>query len=159
MAGAHGILPQGVGFYLRYNQYDSPLHSGDFVRLDIGCEWNHYGGDLGRSVPVSGHYSDEQRELWNVYIAAYRAGLHVLRAGVSTNTVFEAWRAELLRHRSSAQYPLTRKGIDRWSVRENSPIWEVHTMNLQAGEVDRFESGMTVDYEPNVSLDGQGYYL
>jgi Xaa-Pro aminopeptidase len=159
VSGTNGVLPEGLSFFTQYDQFDAPLKSGDLVRLDIGCEWNHYGGDLGRTVPVSGHYTDQQRELWNDYIAAYRAGLRVLRAGITAEIVFEAWRTELLSHKASAKYDLTRQAIDAWSSRENSPLWEVHTMNLQAGHVDRFEAGTTVDYEPNVAFHEQGYYL
>jgi Xaa-Pro aminopeptidase len=136
------------------------MRAGDLVRLDVGCEWNHYGGDLGRTVPVSGHYDDAQRELWNIYVAAYKAGAKVLRAGVGTEQLFDAWRKELLSHRESAKSELARHAIDLWSDRNNVPFWQIHTTNLLAGHpTEPLRAGVTVNYEPIASVDGQGFFL
>lgn len=136
------------------------MEAGDLVRLDVGCEWDHYQGDLGRTVPVSGRYSDEQRETWNIFVAAYRAGVQSLREGTTIDQVFDAWRRELLNHCSSARTAMAQQAIDRWSKRENVPFWEPHTINLDAGFIDGpLRTGMTIAFEPIASIDGQGFYL
>lgn len=136
------------------------MEAGDLVRLDVGCEWDHYQGDLGRTVPVSGRYSDEQRETWNIFVAAYRAGVQSLREGTTIDQVFDAWRRELLNHFSSARTAMAQQAIDRWSKRENVPFWGPHTINLDAGFIDGpLRTGMTIAFEPIASIDGQGFYL
>jgi Xaa-Pro aminopeptidase len=136
------------------------MRSGDLVRLDVGCEWDHYIGDLGRTVPVSGRYDDSQRETWSIFVAAYHAGVGALRDGVTVDQVFDAWQNELLRHRVSATTLLARHAIDSWSNRKNVPFWQVHTTNLLAAyAVGPLRAGTTINFEPIASVDGQGFFL
>ena len=159
MAGVNGVFPNPFTSDTRYDHQNVSMNAGDLVRLDVGCEWNHYGGDLGRTVPVSGRYSADQREVWNTFVAAYQAGVKSLREGATVDQVFEAWRAELLRHRESAKSALARQAIDEWSQREKVPFWQIHTMNLVEGRVNPLRAGTTVAFEPIASMGGQGYYL
>jgi len=160
MSGVNGVFPRPFFSMVRYDHLDQPMRAGDLVRLDVGCEWNHYSGDLGRTVPASGHYDDAQRELWNIYVGAYKASAKLLRAGVRTEEVFEAWRKELLSHRDSAKSALAQHAIDLWSDRKNVPFWQIHTMNLVAGFPRQpLREGVTVNYEPIASVDGQGFFL
>jgi Xaa-Pro aminopeptidase len=160
MAGPNGIFPNPFASLTRYDHLDIVMNAGDLVRLDVGCEWNHYGGDLGRTIPVSGHYSADQREIWNIFVSAYHAGVRSLREGATVNQVFEAWRAELIRHRESASSTLAKQAVDEWSKREKVPFWQIHTMNLDEGSVPGpMRAGTTIAFEPIASIGAQGYYL
>jgi Xaa-Pro aminopeptidase len=160
MAGKNAVFPRPFVSFVRYDHLNAAMHPGELVRLDVGCEWEHYQGDLGRTVPVSGKYSDDQRETWNIFVAAYQAGVKSLREGTSADQVFDTWRAELLRHRESAKSDLARRAIDAWSQRENVRYWQLHTINLDAGHVGGpLHAGTTVAFEPIASMDGQGFYL
>jgi len=160
MAGQNGIFPNPFASLTRYDHLNVMISAGDLVRLDVGCEWNHYGGDLGRTVPVSGRYSADQREIWNIFVSAYHAGVKSLREGATVNQVFEAWRAELIRHRESAKSTLAQQAIDEWSKREKVPFWQIHTMNLDTGSVHGpLRAGTTIAFEPIASIGAQGYYL
>ncbi len=160
MGGANGVFPRPFDSLTRYDHLDAVLQGGDLVRLDVGCEWQHYQGDLGRTVPVSGHYSEEQREIWNMFVAAYLAGVKELRQGNTEERVFDAWKAELLRHRALVKSPLAKQAIETWSDRKNVPYWQIHTSNLDTGSIDDgLRAGMVIDFEPIVSIGGQGYYL
>jgi Xaa-Pro aminopeptidase len=160
MAGQNAVFPHPFTSLGRYDHLNSPLRPGDLVRLDVGCEWDHYQGDLGRTVPVSGHYDNEQRELWNIFVAAYKAGVRALRAGVTVDQVFDAWQKELLSHRASAMGMLAQHAIDSWSDRNNIPYWQIHTTNLLAGKPDGpLRTGTTINFEPIASVDGQGFFL
>jgi Xaa-Pro aminopeptidase len=160
MAGENGVFPHPFTSLARYDHLDRFMRSTDLVRLDVGCEWDHYQGDLGRTVPVSGHYKDDQREIWNIFVAAYHAGVTVLHEGVTVDQVFDAWRGELLRRHDSARTLLAQRAIDSWSKRENVPFWQVHTSNLLAASpMGPLRAGMTINFEPIASIDGQGFFL
>lgn len=160
LSGQEAVFPAPFSSSLRYDHLDQPMRAGDLARLDVGCEVRHYGGDLGRTVPVSGHFDAAQRETWQIYIAAYKAGAQKLRSGVTADQVFEAWRDELLRHRKSASSDLARHAIEQWSDRKNVPLWQIHPMNLVASPTpDVLPEGATVDFEPNASVDGQGFFM
>jgi Xaa-Pro aminopeptidase len=160
MAGANGVFPKPFESEVRYDHLDSWMHSGDLVRLDVGCEWQHYQGDLGRTIPVSGHFSEEQREVWNIFVAAYQSVARELKEGLTEDSAFDIWKNELLRHRGSANSPLAQRAIETWSERKNAPYWQMHTMNLDAGYIDGpLRTGMVIDFEPIAAIGGNGYYL
>jgi Xaa-Pro aminopeptidase len=160
MAGLNGVFPNPFASLTRYDHLSVTMNAGDLVRLDVGCDWNHYGGDLGRTVPVSGRYSSDQREIWNIFVSAYHAGVRSLREGATADQVFDAWRAELLLHREAVKSTLAQKAVVEWSKREKVPFWQIHTMNLDVGIVEGpMRAGTTIAFEPIASIGGQGYYL
>jgi Xaa-Pro aminopeptidase len=160
MAGENAVFPRPFFSIARYDHLNRTMLPGELVRLDVGCEWDHYIGDLGRTVPVSGHYADDQRETWNIFVAAYLSGAKALREGVTVDQVFEAWRKELVSHRASAKSELALHAIDSWSDRKNVPFWQVHTTNLLAARPSGpLKAGTTINYEPITSVDGQGFFL
>jgi Xaa-Pro aminopeptidase len=160
MAGINGVFPKPFTSMTLYDHLNGIMNAGDLVRLDVGCEWNYYGGDLGRTVPVSGRYSADQREIWNIFVSAYHAGAKSLREGATQDQVFEVWRAELLRQRQTARSSLAKQAIEEWSKREKVPYWAIHTVNLDEGHVGGpLRAGTTIAFEPIASIGGQGYYL
>lgn len=160
MSGESGVLPKPFLSLVRYDHLNQMMKPGDLVRLDVGCESSHYLGDFGRTVPVSGHFSEEQRETWTIFVAAYLASLAELRAGSSVTAVFDAWRRELVSHRAAARSSMAQRAIDLWSDQKNIPYWQVHNTNLlYTAPTEPFRAGMTVNFEPIASIDGQGFYL
>ncbi len=160
MAGANSVFPKPFESESRYDHLDSSMQFGDLVRLDVGCEWQHYQGDLGRTIPVSSHFSDEQREVWNIFVAAYQSVRRELKEGLTETSAFEIWKNELLRHRESVKSLLAQRAIETWSERKNVPYWQMHTMNLDAGSIEGpLRAGMVIDFEPIASIGAQGYYL
>jgi Xaa-Pro aminopeptidase len=160
MAGENAVFPRPFFSMVRYDHLNRTMLPGELVRLDVGCEWDHYIGDLGRTVPVSGHYADDQRETWNIFVAAYVSGARMLREGVTVDQIFEAWRKELVSHRAAATSQLAQHAIDSWSDRKNVPFWQVHTTNLVAAYPSGpLKAGTTINFEPISSVDGQGFFL
>lgn len=160
MAGANGVFPKPFESDTRYDHLDATLRAGDLMRLDVGCEWEHYQGDLGRTIPVSGRYTEEQREVWNIFVAAYQKVASEMKEGLTEGEAFEIWRSELRRQGESAKTSLAKEAVANWSERKNVPYWQMHTMNLGAGYIEgALRAGMVIDFEPIVSISGQGYYL
>jgi Xaa-Pro aminopeptidase len=160
MSGENAVFPNPLAALASYNHLDRTMQAGELVRLDVGCEYQHYLGDLGRTVPVSGHYADDQRETWNIFVAAYRKAVSMLREGTTTDAVYDAWSKELLSHRRTAKSTLAQHAIDSWSKRENVPFWQIHSSNLLAAfPPEPFPAGMTINFEPIASVDGQGFFL
>jgi Xaa-Pro aminopeptidase len=160
MSGDNAVFPHPFFSMARYDHLNRSMSPGELVRLDVGCESDHYTGDLGRTVPVSGHYDDAQRETWTIFVAAYHAGAKALAAGVTVDQVFAAWQKELVSHRRSAKSLLAQHAIDSWSDRKNLRYWQVHTTNLlAAAPAGPLRAGTTINFEPIAAVDGQGFFL
>jgi len=51
------------------------LKMGDVVVVDAAGEYSMYASDITRTPPVSGHYTDRQREIYNIVLGAQRAAV------------------------------------------------------------------------------------
>jgi len=69
---------------LHYSANDRTLQDGEILLVDAACEYSMYAADITRTVPVSGHFSARQREIYNVVLGAQRAAIAAFVAGKST---------------------------------------------------------------------------
>ena len=94
-------------------------------------------------------------------MAAYRAGLAVFRDGAKRDDVFRASLAEVRRRQPALATPLGRKAAETLLGADGLRWWEIHGVGLDSAEgmPEVLRTGMTVDFEPIFSVDGQGFYL
>jgi Xaa-Pro aminopeptidase len=69
---------------LHYSANDRTLKDGDILLVDAACEFSMYAADITRTVPVNGHFTDRQREIYNIVLGAQRAAIDAFVAGKST---------------------------------------------------------------------------
>jgi Xaa-Pro aminopeptidase len=160
MSGANAAFPKPFEAFVDYRSLNREMRSGELVRLDVGCAIDHYRGDVGRTVPVSGHFDDGQREAWNIFVEAYRAGLAVIKNGVTRDEVFSAWQSVARRHLDTAKTPLAQALIGRMLRKEGTQYWEIHGVGLvETAPPAVLRAGMTFAFEPIVTADERGFYL
>ena len=68
---------------LHYSDDNQVMHAGDVVVMDAACEYSMYASDITRTVPVSGHFTDRQREIYNIVLGAQHAAAAAFVAGKS----------------------------------------------------------------------------
>ena len=66
---------------LHYSADDGVMQSGDLVVMDAAGEYSMYASDVTRTVPVNGHFTDRQREIYNIVLNAQRAAADAFVAG------------------------------------------------------------------------------
>jgi len=69
---------------LHYAANSRTLQDGDIVVVDAACEYSMYASDITRTVPVSGHFTARQREIYNIVLGAQQAAIDAFVAGKST---------------------------------------------------------------------------
>lgn len=70
------------GCVLHYVDNAKPMEKGDLVLVDAGAEARMYGGDVSRTAPVSGRFSPEQRDVYQVVESARQQALQKIGPGV-----------------------------------------------------------------------------
>jgi Xaa-Pro aminopeptidase len=69
---------------LHYSNNDRTMQDGDLLLVDAACEYSMYAADITRTVPVNGHYTARQREIYNIVLGAQQAAFDAFVAGKST---------------------------------------------------------------------------
>ena len=161
MSGPNAAFPKPLTSTVDMHNLNRVMRAGEVVRLDIGCQVDHYMGDVGRTVPVSGTFTPGQAEVIDLMVAAYRAGLAVLRDGVADTTVIRASVAEAARRRGSMRTALGRHAAALIADRDSIPYWQIHGVGLDIAEglPTVLRAGMVLDYEPIFVVEGQGFFM
>ena len=68
---------------LHYSEDARTLEDGDILLVDAACEYSMYASDITRTVPVNGHFTARQREIYNIVLGAQRAAIDAFVAGKS----------------------------------------------------------------------------
>lgn len=68
---------------LHYPEGTRTIREGDLVLCDVGAEHQQYASDVTRTFPASGRFTDRQREVYEVVLAAMQAAIDAVRPGVT----------------------------------------------------------------------------
>jgi Xaa-Pro aminopeptidase len=68
---------------LHYSENSRTMEDGDVLLVDAACEYSMYASDITRTVPVNGHFTPRQREIYNIVLGAQQAAIDAFVAGKS----------------------------------------------------------------------------
>jgi Xaa-Pro aminopeptidase len=77
---------------LHYPRSERIMADGDLIVMDMGAEFAHYAADITRTFPVGGHFTPEQRAIYDVVLAAQKAAFALVRPGAYVEDLDRAAR-------------------------------------------------------------------
>ena len=104
---------------LHYNKSSRRMEAGDLLLVDAAANYQGYTGDITRTYPVDGTFSREQRELYEIVLAAQNAGMKAARRGARASDVQGACD-EVLRA------GLARLGLVTEPTGQQFKVWSTH---------------------------------
>ncbi|MFA5872383.1 MAG: Xaa-Pro peptidase family protein [Anaerolineales bacterium] len=123
------------------------LRSGDMVLFDIGCLYEHYLGDLSRTV-MFGKPTSEQQHIYDVVVTAQNAAIAAVRPGVTAGSIDQVAR-EII---SQAGYG---ECFNHWLGRGEG--LDLHERPfIEKGDKMLLQPGMVFSIEPGIYLPGVG---
>jgi Xaa-Pro aminopeptidase len=125
-----------------------PLVEGEMVFADLGVAYEGYMSDVSRCTVV-GHAMGQARDLLQVGLDLYHAGLEALGPGRAIDDVSDALLAVV---RGTKYEPYYCPG----GFGHGIGMAVLETPGLYAGNQTLFRPGMTVAYEPMVVIEGLG---
>ncbi|NNM59995.1 MAG: Xaa-Pro aminopeptidase [Legionellales bacterium] len=67
---------------LHYTTNQERLQDGDLVLIDAGGEYDCYASDITRTFPVNGHFTEPQKQIYELVLKAQLAGIEMIRPGI-----------------------------------------------------------------------------
>jgi Xaa-Pro aminopeptidase len=80
----------GNACVLHYIDNRDHLQNGDMLLIDAGCELEYYASDITRTYPVNGTFSEPQRQLYELVLAAQDAAIAKVKPGNHWNDPHDA---------------------------------------------------------------------
>jgi len=135
---------------LHYDENSATMRDGQLVVVDIGAEFEHYCGDITRTYPVSGSFSDRQKELYEIVLKTQEHVASIAAPGMYLNNPDEPDKS--LNHRARAF--MAESGYDEYFIHGIGHYLglDVHDVGdvrapLQAGDVITIEPGIYIPDE------------
>ncbi|HEY6120669.1 MAG TPA: aminopeptidase P N-terminal domain-containing protein [Pyrinomonadaceae bacterium] len=161
MTGSNSDIASAIQSLADYHFLDRTMRAGELARVDVGCAQNHYEGDVGRTAPVSGRFDQGQREAWDMFVAAYHAGLETMKPGRTSKDVFAAWQGEFKQRGRQLRTSFGKRTAEVALSAEGAKFWQMHGVGLQNAEglIETLTPGQVLAFEPILTVDGVGLYL
>jgi Xaa-Pro aminopeptidase len=68
---------------LHYSANTNVMKAGDVVVIDAAAEYSMYAADITRTLPINGHFTARQREIYDIVLAAQEAAMAAFQSGKS----------------------------------------------------------------------------
>jgi len=149
---------------LHYVANSARIAGRSLILVDGGARYNMYCADISRTFPASGYFTDAQRELYEIVLAARDAGVAAIRPGATVDDVHDAAIRELVRGLIGLGLlagPIDRVLENPDELRRYYPHRTSHWLGLDVHDVGgyatptgprRFEPGMVLTVEPGLYI-------
>lgn len=75
---------------LHYTENSDKLKNGDLLLIDAGAECDHYAADITRTFPISGRFSEPQKQLYQLVLDAQTAAMEQIKPGTPWHYAHDA---------------------------------------------------------------------
>ena len=137
---------------LHYDENRRRMKPSDLVVMDVGAELGYYTADITRTIPVSGVFSDRQREIYELVLSTQEAVIDSVRPGVTLIELDRIARQHMREHSGDL---CGQESCDRYFVHSIG-----HWLGMAVHDVGSYgvplEPGMVLTVEPGIYLPDEG---
>lgn len=158
------VASGGSACVLHYVENNRVCKDGDLLLVDTGAEYANYAGDLTRTFPVNGRYSNRQKEVYNACLRVMKQARSLLVAGTHIDAhqkeVMKIMEGELLGLKLITKHDIKTQDPAKPALKKYFPHGTSHFMGLDVhDEGHRFETfrpGMVLSCEPGIYIQEEG---
>ena len=142
---------------LHYVTNDSELKDGDLILFDLGAQYKYYNGDISRTFPINGKFTDRQKEVYNAVLRVNEKVIEEMKPGVSfleLNKKAKEWIAEEC---ISLGLMTSKEDVSKYYYHSIGHSLGMDTHDIEPENRDViFETGMIYTVEPGIYIEEEG---
>ena len=150
---------------LHYIENNQQCKAGDLILLDVGAEYANYSSDMTRTIPISGKFTQRQKDVYNAVNRAKNEATKMLIPG----TDWAEYHVEVGKLMTSELLDL--KLLDKADVQNENPEWPAykkyfmhgtsHHMGLDTHDygilTEPMKANMVFTVEPAIYIPAEGF--
>ena len=158
------VASGGNATTLHYTTNDCQIEDETLVLIDAGAEYGRYCGDVTRTFPANGTFTEAQREIYQIVLEAHYAIIDGIRPGVSIDEphqksielltegmlslgLLKGKAKQLIKKEAYKQFYMYRVGhmlgLD---------VHDVNCVHESSGDFKTFQPGMVMTIEPGLNV-------
>lgn len=150
---------------LHYIENNQQCKAGELILLDVGAEYANYSSDMTRMIPVSGRFTDRQKEVYNAVLRVKNEATKMLIPG----NYWKQYHVEVGKIMTSELLGLGL--LDKADVQNENPDWPAykkyfmhgtsHHMGLDTHDYgllhEPMQANMVFTVEPGIYIPAEGF--
>lgn len=140
---------------LHYVDNNCKAKDGDLILFDLGAEYKYYKGDISRTFPVNGKFTERQKTIYNIVLKAQRAVEEAAKPGVPFKDLNEIAKKVLAEGCKDIGLIKEDKEISKYYYHSVS-----HYLGLDTHDVGIYnlelKPGMVITNEPGLYIEDEG---
>jgi len=137
---------------LHYGRNNSQTHDGNLLLCDAGAQVNWYSADVTRTFPVSGIFSERQKQLYNIVLEGQKKVIAAIRPGVSFSALNETLLAHYGKELKKIGLIEKREDVGRYYYHSVSHMLGLETHDIGRGVEGALKKGMVLTVEPGLYI-------
>jgi Xaa-Pro aminopeptidase len=138
------------GCILHYEEnYKPSIETKDLILMDLGAEYRGYTADITRTIPISGKFSPEQKQIYELVLKAQEEAMKITRPGTSFDDLKKV--TNIVINQGLEDLGIIKKGEDH----RYYPHGCCHHIGLDVhdkGEYNQLQEGMAITIEPGIYI-------
>ncbi|WP_346886957.1 aminopeptidase P family protein [Clostridium sp. UBA1056] len=143
------------GTVLHYEDNNCEIEDNSLVLCDVGAAWNYYHGDITRTFPINGKFTEKQKQIYNVVLNAELETIKALGPGHTFISINEVTKKALAEGLIELGIMKDESELSNYYYHQVS-----HHLGLDTHDVEDydapFEEGMVLTVEPGLYLSEEG---
>lgn len=142
----------GNATILHYSKNDSKTKDNDLIMFDVGAQYKYYNGDITRTFPVNGKFTDRQKQIYNIVLEGQLKVIESIKPGMEFKRL-----NEILKEHYAVE--LKKIGLIDFDEEVSKYYYHgvSHMLGLETHDVGRhneglLEEGMVFTVEPGLYI-------
>ena len=151
--------------YLHYVDNNRKCKSGEIILMDVGAEYANYSSDMTRTVPVSGKFSNRQKQIYSAVLNVKKEATKLLMPGIILRDyhieVGKLMTSELLRIKLLDKNDIKNQSKENPAYKRYFSHGTSHHMGLDTHDYCNLEmpiqKNMILTVEPGIYIKEEGF--
>ena len=142
---------------LHYVTNDSKLKDGDLILFDLGAQYKYYNGDISRTFPINGKFTERQKEVYNSVLYVNQRIIEEMKPGVKFLELNSLAKSLIAKECIKLGLIENEKDVDKYYYHSigHSLGLDTHDVELRNRDVI-LEAGMVYTVEPGIYIEEEG---
>ncbi|MED0995277.1 aminopeptidase P family protein [Bacillus mobilis] len=138
---------------LHYEDNDAQIQNGDLVLLDLGAQKDYYNADISYTFPVSGTFSNRQKQFYNIVLKALKETTEIIKPGLKFAALNEHAKKVLAEGCKAIGLIQEEEELSKYYYHGVSHFLGLDTHDVGTYKDRVLEEGMVITIEPGLYIE------
>ncbi|MBS4959875.1 MAG: aminopeptidase P N-terminal domain-containing protein [Clostridiales bacterium] len=141
------------GTILHYSENNCRTGGNDLILCDVGAQVKWYNGDLTRTFPVSGKFTEKQKMVYDIVLEGQKRVMDAIRPGVRYSRLNEILREFYVEKLTEIGLIHQKEELNRYYFHNVSHFLGAETHDVGKTQETVLEKGMVLTVEPGLYIE------